>query len=71
MRWRLENSKVSPQFRSSGASQALDLIEARLGEAEYLAGSRFTAANIIMLFLLTTVRSLLPLDLDARPNVKQ
>ena len=49
--------------------RALDLVETRLGEAEYFAGSQFTAADIFMVFSLTTMRSFLPLDLTPYPNI--
>src|SRR4051812_37003563 len=48
---------------------ALDRVEARLGVADYLAGNEFTAADIIMVFWLTTMRLFLPLDLSPYPNV--
>lgn len=44
-------------------SRALDMVETRLGEAEYLAGDRLTAADIMMVFSLTTMRLFTPLDL--------
>jgi glutathione S-transferase len=47
----------------------LNLIEKRLGEAAYFAGSEFTAADIIMVFSLTTMRAFLPLDLAPYPNI--
>lgn len=48
------------------------LIEKRLGEAPYFAGKEFTAADIIMLFPLTTGRNFAPLDFDAArfPNLR-
>jgi glutathione S-transferase len=49
--------------------KALALVEARLGEAEYLAGSEFTAADIMIVFTLTTMRYFLPLDLSACPSI--
>ncbi len=49
--------------------RAFDLVEARLGEATYFAGSEFTAADIIMVFSLTTMRLFLPLDLTPYPNI--
>jgi glutathione S-transferase len=49
--------------------RAFDLVEARLGEASYFAGSDFTAADIIMVFSLTTMRLFLPLDLTPYPNI--
>ena len=36
--------------------RALDLVEARLGEVPHLAGSEFTAADIMTVFSLTTMR---------------
>ena len=49
--------------------RALDLVEARLGEADYFSGSAFTAADIIMVFSLTTMRRFLPLDISPYPNI--
>ena len=49
--------------------RAFDLVEARLGEAEYFAGSEFTAADIMMVFSLTTMRLFLPYDLTPYPNI--
>jgi glutathione S-transferase len=49
--------------------RVLDLIEARLGEADYFAGSEFTAADIIMVFSLTTMRVFMPLDLSPYPAI--
>ena len=48
---------------------AFALIEKRLGEAPYFAGKEFTAADIIMLFPLTTMRSFIPVDLASFPNL--
>jgi glutathione S-transferase len=49
--------------------RVLALVEARLGEAEYLAGSEFTAADIMSVFSLTTMRLFQPLDLRPYPNI--
>ncbi len=43
--------------------QALAHVEARLAEVEFLAGSEFTAADIMSVFSLTTMRIFYPLDL--------
>jgi glutathione S-transferase len=43
--------------------RALRYIDARLGEADYLAGSELTAADIMMVFSLTTMRSFSAYDL--------
>jgi glutathione S-transferase len=47
-----------------------DLVENRLGKAPYFAGPEFTAADIIMLFPLTTMRAFAPRDLSAYPNIR-
>ena len=44
-------------------ARALDFLERRLGEADYLAGSELTAADIMIVFSLTTMRSFTPYDL--------
>lgn len=49
--------------------RAFDLVEARTGAAEYLAGKAFTTADIMMGFSLTTMRYFQPYDLTRCPNV--
>lgn len=49
--------------------RVLALIEARLSEVPYFAGTAFTAADIIMVFSLTTMRLFLPLDLAPYPAI--
>jgi glutathione S-transferase len=49
--------------------RALALVEARLAAAPYLAGSEFTAADIMTVFSLTTMRLFLPLDLAPYPAI--
>jgi glutathione S-transferase len=48
---------------------AMDQVEARLGSAEFLAGAELTAADIMMVFSLTTMRIFMPLDLAPYPNI--
>jgi glutathione S-transferase len=48
---------------------AFDMVEKRLGEASYFAGERFTAADIMMVFPLTTMRLFAPRDLTPYPNI--
>ncbi len=48
--------------------RVLNLVETRLGEADYLAGSEFTAADIMTVFSLTTMRIFIPVDLSPYPN---
>jgi glutathione S-transferase len=50
--------------------KAFAMCEARLGEADYFAGDAFTAADIIMLFPLTTMRLFAPRDLSNYPNIR-
>ena len=49
--------------------RAFDLVDARAREAEYLAGSEFTSADIMMGFSLTTMRYFLPYDLARCRNI--
>ncbi len=49
---------------------ALGMVEARVGTADYLAGSVFTAADIMTVFSLTTMRYFLPLDFTAYPDIR-
>lgn len=48
---------------------ALGLVEARLGQADYLAGAEFTTADIMAVFSLTTMRYFLPFDLSPYPAI--
>jgi glutathione S-transferase len=45
------------------------MVESRLGEVPYFAGQEFTAADIIMLFPLTTMRVFAPRDISGYPHV--
>jgi glutathione S-transferase len=49
--------------------RVLALIEARLAQNDYLAGSEFTAADIMSVFSLTTMRLFHPVDLAPYPNI--
>ena len=50
--------------------RALDLVETRLRDVEYLAGTEFTTADIMMGFTLTTMRLFMPLDLGPYVHIK-
>jgi glutathione S-transferase len=52
------------------SKRAFDLVEQRLGGAAYFSGSEFTAADIMMLFPLTTMRAFAQKDLTAFPHIK-
>ncbi len=49
--------------------RVMALVEARLGETDYLAGSALTAADIMSVFSLTTMRLFQPVDLGPYPNI--
>ena len=49
---------------------AFAMIEERLGEAPWFAGPNFTAADIIMVFPLSTMRAFVPMDLAPYPNIR-
>jgi glutathione S-transferase len=52
------------------SDRAYALAEKRLGDADYFAGARFTAADIIMLFPLTTMRAFAPRDIGPYPHIR-
>ena len=52
------------------ADRAYAMVEKRLGEAAFFAGDVFTAADIMMLFPLTTMRVFVPRDLAPYPNTR-
>lgn len=47
----------------------LDMINARLSQAKYLAGSTLTAADVMTVFSLTTMRGFYPYSLREYPNI--
>jgi len=51
-------------------NRAFALVEARCGEADYLAGPALTTADIMTVFSLTTMRYFLPYDLAPFPNIR-
>jgi glutathione S-transferase len=52
------------------SSRAFAMIDGRLAEVPYLAGREFTAADIIMLFPLSTMRAFVPRDLTPYPHIR-
>ena len=55
---------------SARFDRAYDMLEARLRAAPYLAGEGFTAADIMMLFPLTTMRLFSRRDIGPYPNIR-
>lgn len=49
--------------------RSLALLNGRLGEVKYLAGDELTAADIMIFFSFTTMRSFTPYDLKPYPNI--
>src|SRR3954470_10131663 len=68
---RLKLAEDNPMLLSirRRVDRAFDLVDARLHDAEYLAGSTFTTADIMTVFSLTTMRYFQPYDLSRCPNV--
>jgi glutathione S-transferase len=58
------------QSAPSRSDRAYDLIENRLAHATFFAGSDFTAADIMMLFPITTMRIFAARDLEKFPNLR-
>lgn len=50
--------------------KVLALVEERLGQVPYLAGNEFSAADIMSVFSLTTMRLFMPIDLAPYPSVR-
>src|SRR6185437_396722 len=50
-------------------ARALRLLDARLAQAPYLAGEQFTAADVMTVFSLTTMRLFYPADLSPYPAI--
>ena len=68
---RLKLAEDNPILLTAKArlDRAFDYVDARTREADYLAGSEFTTADIMMGFSLTTMRYFQPYDLARCPNV--
>jgi glutathione S-transferase len=49
--------------------RAYEMVEQRLGETQYFAGPEFTAADIMMVYPMTTARLAVPKDISGYPNI--
>jgi glutathione S-transferase len=67
---KLEQGNPIISMLNARSERAFALVEKRLGNAAYFAGSDFTAADIMMLFPLTTMRAFVQKDLAAFHNIK-
>jgi glutathione S-transferase len=65
----LQPDNPSLMWVSARRDLVMGLLEKRLGDADYLAGNAFTAADIVTVFSLTTMRIFLPMDLSPYPNI--
>ena len=59
-----------PPFVADRTQKAWNIIEQRLGEAEYFGGTELTTADIMMGFQLTTSRAFNGMTIDHLPNLK-
>jgi glutathione S-transferase len=64
-----EDNPTIGALRQRGV-RAYAMVEKRLGETAYFAGPDLTAADIMMLFPLTTMRAFAARDIAAFPNLK-
>lgn len=69
-RARVPEDNPAALFVRERLGRALGLVEARLGEAAHFAGSEFTAADIMAVFTLTTMRHFAPVDLAPYPDIR-
>jgi glutathione S-transferase len=67
---KLEEGNPIIAMLNARSDRAFALVEKRLEGAAYFAGKHFTAADIMMLFPLTTMRAFVRKDLTAFPNIK-
>ncbi|KAF4448235.1 hypothetical protein F53441_8342 [Fusarium austroafricanum] len=66
---RLSDDNQVMQFSRAKATQVLKFLEERLGKNDWVAGSEFTAADIMVVFPLTTSRTFSPYNLGDYPNI--
>ena len=63
-------AKQMPPFVADRTRKAWEMVEARLGEADYFGGSNLTTADIMMGFQLTTSRAFNSMSIGAMPNLQ-
>jgi len=67
---KLEEGNPIIAMLNARSARAFALVEKRLESTAYFAGGDFTAADIMMLFPLTTMRAFVRKDLSGFPNIK-
>lgn len=75
--WMVERSFMLLEAQASSVmsgirarlDRAFAMVEARLGTAPYFAGNEFSAADIMMMFPLSTMRAFAPRDVSMYPNL--
>lgn len=63
-------AKEPPPFVADRMQKSWQIVEQRLGEADYFGGSQLTTADIMMGFQLTTSRAMSGTSIDHLPNLK-
>jgi glutathione S-transferase len=58
------------RFAEERLDRALRFLDARVASVPWLAGEEFTAADIMIVFSLTTMRYFMPVDLAPYPNIR-
>ncbi|EWZ93860.1 hypothetical protein BFJ63_vAg3558 [Fusarium oxysporum f. sp. narcissi] len=66
---KLSDDNPVVQFGKVKSRQALKLLDERVKNNEWLAGEEFTAADIMVMFPLTTMRYFSPYSLEEYPNI--
>jgi glutathione S-transferase len=66
----LKDGDPMKALMSERGVRAFAMIEKRLGEATHFAGAEFTAADIMMLFPLSTMRAFAQADISHLPNLR-
>lgn len=65
----IDDSNPASAMMAERAERELRLVDARLGEVPFLAGNEFTAADVMIVFSLTTMRYFIPFDIAPYSNI--
>jgi glutathione S-transferase len=64
-----DDEAVATNLILTRGNRAFEMVDERLGKVTYFAGDKFTAADIMMLFPLTTMRMFAARDISGLPNL--